>query len=73
MTGIGRNASPVRRSEVKANTAPTRTMFQKVEMIVEAPRSRNRSSWLTSSFRTASRPPLELSSNQASSRSWMCR
>ncbi len=71
MTGMGRNASTVSGSEVKANTAPTITMFQKVAMIVAAPTSRKRSSWFTSSLSTASRPPLALSSKKAMSRPWM--
>jgi hypothetical protein len=71
MTGIGAKASRVSCHEVTANTAPTRTMFQKVAMTVAAPTSRNRSSWLTSSLRTARTPPLALSSNQATSSSWM--
>ncbi len=70
MTGMGRNASTVSDREVAANTAPTNPMFQKVAMTVEAPLSRKRSSWLTSSLSTASSSPLVLSSNQATSSSW---
>lgn len=71
MTGMGANASSVSCHDVAANTAPTSTMFQKVAIMVAAPVSRKRLSWLTSSLSTANRPPLALSSNHATSRSWM--
>ena len=38
-----------------------------------APWSRNLSSWFTSSFIIAIRPPVLCSENHCISRSWMCR
>ena len=68
MTGTGRKATTAICQETAKNTAPTMTRFQNSPMIVSAPVSRKRSSWLTSSLRTASSPPLVVSSNQPISR-----
>ena len=67
MTGIGRNATTNICHEMAANTRPTRATLTAVRMISLAPTSRKRSSWLTSSFSTAIRPPLERSSKYDSS------
>ncbi len=70
MIGIGMNATMASCQDTKKKTAPTRMTFQNNWMIVSAPVSRNRSSWLTSSLRTANNPPLVVSSNQETSRLW---
>ncbi len=67
MTGIGRKATTPRIGSATKNTTPTNTTLTSVRMISDAPVSRNRSSWLTSSLSTASRPPVDWSSNHASS------
>ena len=72
MTGIGANATTASSHELTANTAPISTMFQNSRMIVGAPTSRNRSSWLTSSLSTDSRPPERVSSKYAVSSCCTC-
>ncbi len=68
--GIGTIAKAVMRREDAANTAPTRMMFQKRRMKLDAPPSRKRSSWLTSSLRMLRSPPEVVSSNQPTSSDW---
>ena len=69
MTGIGANAISPSVGDATKNTAPTNTTLTKVRSRSMAPTSRKRSSWLTSSLRIDSSPPVDWSSNQASSRS----
>ena len=64
MTGMGAKASRVSSHELTANTAPTRATLTTRPMIVGAPTSRKRSSWLTSSLSTASVPPVVRASCQ---------
>ena len=71
--GMGRKATTPRTGETTKNTMPTNTTLTATRMSSMAPMSRKRSSWLTSSLRIESRPPVDWSSNQAISRSWTWR
>ena len=57
MTGMGRKARAARIGDTTRNVIPTNTTLAAVMISLWGPRSRNRSSWLTSSFSTAIRPP----------------
>ena len=73
ITGIGRNASHATEGAMRKNAAPMSTTVVSNWMTSFAPMSRNRSSWLTSSLRTAMRSPVERSSKYSTSRPWRCR
>jgi hypothetical protein len=59
MSGIGRKATTPSTGSATKNTIPTKITLTRVRISSCAPMSRNLSSWLTSSLRMVSNPPVD--------------